>query len=234
MLGVDRAAGRDRRDARAARGARRALHLDGLLRRRRTRPSSGAARCCTRRSSSSSPTSTGTSPTSCSSTCRPAPATSRISLAQFLPRGRGVRRHHAAAGRAAGRAARRRPWPQKVNLEVKGVIENMSWFTGDDGKRYEIFGAGGGQRARRRARACRCSARCRSCRRCARAATTAVPIMAVDPDSEAAQVFAAIAERHRRRAGAHPPLPPRAARDGLTGPRPARPTGSPYIGRTQA
>ena len=33
---------------------------------------------------------------------------------------------------------------QKVNLEVKGVIENMSWFTGDDGKRYELFGAGGG------------------------------------------------------------------------------------------
>ena len=32
----------------------------------------------------------------------------------------------------------------KVNLEVKGVIENMSWFTGDDGKRYELFGAGGG------------------------------------------------------------------------------------------
>jgi ATP-binding protein involved in chromosome partitioning len=28
---------------------------------------------------------------------------------------------------------------------VRGVIENMSWFTGDDGKRYEIFGRGGGQ-----------------------------------------------------------------------------------------
>jgi ATP-binding protein involved in chromosome partitioning len=26
------------------------------------------------------------------------------------------------------------------------VIENMSWFTGDDFKRYEIFGSGGGQR----------------------------------------------------------------------------------------
>ncbi|HUR77794.1 MAG TPA: P-loop NTPase, partial [Acidimicrobiales bacterium] len=26
-----------------------------------------------------------------------------------------------------------------------GVIENMSWFTGDDGKRYELFGHGGGQ-----------------------------------------------------------------------------------------
>ncbi|HEY5663482.1 MAG TPA: P-loop NTPase, partial [Ilumatobacter sp.] len=33
----------------------------------------------------------------------------------------------------------------KVNLPVKGIIENMSWFTGDDGKRYELFGSGGGQ-----------------------------------------------------------------------------------------
>jgi len=33
---------------------------------------------------------------------------------------------------------------EKVNLKVLGVIENMSWFTGDDGTRYELFGAGGG------------------------------------------------------------------------------------------
>ena len=33
----------------------------------------------------------------------------------------------------------------KVELEVIGVIENMSWFRGDDGKAYEIFGADGGQ-----------------------------------------------------------------------------------------
>jgi ATP-binding protein involved in chromosome partitioning len=33
---------------------------------------------------------------------------------------------------------------EKVKLPVKGVIENMSWFTGDDGKHYEIFGEGGG------------------------------------------------------------------------------------------
>jgi ATP-binding protein involved in chromosome partitioning len=33
----------------------------------------------------------------------------------------------------------------KVNLPVRGIIENMSWFTGDDGKRYELFGKGGGQ-----------------------------------------------------------------------------------------
>ena len=34
---------------------------------------------------------------------------------------------------------------EKVNIEVNGVIENMSWFTGDDGKKYELFGSGGGQ-----------------------------------------------------------------------------------------
>jgi ATP-binding protein involved in chromosome partitioning len=33
---------------------------------------------------------------------------------------------------------------RKVQLEVKAVIENMSWFTGDDGTRYELFGVGGG------------------------------------------------------------------------------------------
>jgi len=27
---------------------------------------------------------------------------------------------------------------------VIGVVENMAWFTGDDGKRYELFGVGGG------------------------------------------------------------------------------------------
>jgi ATP-binding protein involved in chromosome partitioning len=32
----------------------------------------------------------------------------------------------------------------EVDQEVIGVVENMSWFTGDDGKRYELFGAGGG------------------------------------------------------------------------------------------
>jgi ATP-binding protein involved in chromosome partitioning len=33
---------------------------------------------------------------------------------------------------------------RKVNQDVMGVIENMSWFTGDDGVRYPIFGEGGG------------------------------------------------------------------------------------------
>ncbi len=67
-----------------------------------------------------------------------------ISLAQFLPRAEVyvVTTPQPAAQRVAQRAAF---MAEKVNLEVKGVIENMSWFTGDDGARYEIFGAGGGE-----------------------------------------------------------------------------------------
>jgi ATP-binding protein involved in chromosome partitioning len=35
---------------------------------------------------------------------------------------------------------------QEVRVPVLGVIENMSYFLADDGKRYDIFGAGGGQK----------------------------------------------------------------------------------------
>jgi ATP-binding protein involved in chromosome partitioning len=67
-----------------------------------------------------------------------------ISLAQFLPRAEVyvVTTPQPAAQKVAQRAAF---MAQKVRLEVKGVIENMSWFRGDDGARYELFGAGGGQ-----------------------------------------------------------------------------------------
>ncbi len=34
---------------------------------------------------------------------------------------------------------------EKVNVPVLGIVENMSWFTGDDGKQYKIFGDGGGE-----------------------------------------------------------------------------------------
>jgi ATP-binding protein involved in chromosome partitioning len=48
---------------------------------------------------------------------------------------------------AAQRVAQRSAYAaRKLKLSVRGVIENMSWFTGDDAQRYEIFGAGGGQR----------------------------------------------------------------------------------------
>jgi ATP-binding protein involved in chromosome partitioning len=46
---------------------------------------------------------------------------------------------------AAERVAQRSAYAaRKLKLAVRGVIENMSWFTGDDGTRYELFGVGGG------------------------------------------------------------------------------------------
>jgi ATP-binding protein involved in chromosome partitioning len=66
-----------------------------------------------------------------------------LSMAQYLPRAEiyVVTTPQPAAQRVAQRSA---SMAAKVNLKVLGVIENMSWFTGDDGKRYELFGAGGG------------------------------------------------------------------------------------------
>jgi ATP-binding protein involved in chromosome partitioning len=37
----------------------------------------------------------------------------------------------------------------KVNIPILGLIENMSWFEGDDGKRYYLFGEEGGVREAR-------------------------------------------------------------------------------------
>jgi ATP-binding protein involved in chromosome partitioning len=66
-----------------------------------------------------------------------------ISLSQFLPGSQAVivTTPQPTAQRVAKRAA---VMAQKVNQEVVGVVENMSWFTGDDGTRYRIFGEGGG------------------------------------------------------------------------------------------
>jgi ATP-binding protein involved in chromosome partitioning len=67
-----------------------------------------------------------------------------LSIAQFLPRAEViiVTTPQPAAQKVAQRAA---AMAEKVDLDVIGVVENMSWFTADDGTRYELFGAGGGQ-----------------------------------------------------------------------------------------
>jgi ATP-binding protein involved in chromosome partitioning len=46
-----------------------------------------------------------------------------------------------AAQRVAQRAAY---MARRIKVHVAGVVENMSWFTANDGERYELFGAGGG------------------------------------------------------------------------------------------
>ena len=67
-----------------------------------------------------------------------------LSLSQYLPKAEVlvVTTPQPAAQKVARLSA---AMAKKVNLPVRGVIENMSWFTGDDGKRYELFGAGGGK-----------------------------------------------------------------------------------------
>jgi ATP-binding protein involved in chromosome partitioning len=67
-----------------------------------------------------------------------------LSLGQYLPRTEVlvVTTPQPAAQRVAQRSAYA---ARKLKLPVRGVIENLSWFTGDDGTRYELFGAGGGQ-----------------------------------------------------------------------------------------
>jgi len=95
---------------------------------------------------------------------------------------------------AAQRVAQRSAYAaRKLKLAVRGVIENMSWFTGDDGTRYELFGAGGGQQladdlgvpllgsiplvpALREG------------------GDEGVPVVVADPDGEAAAMFARLAD----------------------------------------
>jgi ATP-binding protein involved in chromosome partitioning len=116
-----------------------------------------------------------------------------LSLAQFLPRGEVyvVTTPQPAAQRVAQRAAF---MAERVKLDVKGVIENMSWFTGDDGKRYEIFGAGGGRELAERLEV-PLLGQVPLVPELREGGDGGRPIMAVDPDSEAARAIAAIAER---------------------------------------
>ena len=130
-----------------------------------------------------------------------------ISMSQFLPRAQVllVTTPQPTAQRVAKRAAL---MAKKVDQEVMGVVENMSWFTGDDQKRYELFGSGGGS---------------------ALAADLGVPFMAqiplvppmragadegkpvsvAAPDSEAAEAFRVLAEKvvaRKPRVRVHPEL----------------------------
>ncbi len=115
-----------------------------------------------------------------------------LSLSQFLPRAEVyvVTTPQPAAQRVAQRAAF---MSQKVNLEVKGIIENMSWFTGDDGKRYELFGAGGGADLAQRLEV-PLLGQVPLVPELRIGSDSGAPIVTVEPDGEAAQVFAQIAE----------------------------------------
>ena len=67
-----------------------------------------------------------------------------LSIAQFLPKSEMivVTTPQKAAQSVAQRAAF---MAETVDIHLIGVIENMSYFTGDDGVKYHIFGQGGGK-----------------------------------------------------------------------------------------
>ena len=115
-----------------------------------------------------------------------------LSLAQFLPRSElyVVTTPQPAAQKVAQRAAY---MAENVNLEVKGVIENMSWFTGDDDKRYYIFGHGGGEDLANRLEV-PLLGQIPLVQELREGSDSGKPLAATKPDSEAGKVFAEIVE----------------------------------------
>lgn len=116
-----------------------------------------------------------------------------LSLAQYLPRGEVfvVTTPQPAAQKVASLSA---AMAAKVNLPVRGVIENMSWFTGDDAKRYEIFGSGGGELLAQELEV-PLLGKLPLVPELREGSDSGRPITAVDPDSESAQLFQQIATR---------------------------------------
>ncbi len=116
-----------------------------------------------------------------------------MSVAQFLPRAEVlvVTTPQAAAERVAQRAA---VLARQLRLPVRGVVENQSWFTGDDGKRYELFGHGGGELLAE-SLGVALLAQIPFLGSLRQGGDSGVPIAASDPDGEAGRAFAELAER---------------------------------------
>jgi ATP-binding protein involved in chromosome partitioning len=116
-----------------------------------------------------------------------------MSIAQFLPRAEVlvVTTPQASAERVARRAA---VLARKLHLPVRGVVENQSWFTGDDGKRYELFGHGGGQELAD-SLSVPLLAQIPLLPVLRQAGDAGVPVAAFEPDGEAGRAFAGLAQR---------------------------------------
>jgi ATP-binding protein involved in chromosome partitioning len=114
-----------------------------------------------------------------------------ISMSQFLPRAQVLlaTTPQPTAQRVARRAAL---MAAEVDQEVIGVVENMSWFTGDDDKRYELFGSGGGQ-ALADELGVDLMARVPLLPAMGRGADEGHPVAVAAPGSEAAEAFDALA-----------------------------------------
>ncbi len=130
-----------------------------------------------------------------------------ISLSQFLPRSETivVTTPQSTAERVAVKAGL---MAEKVNQDILGVVENMSWFTGDDGKRYTIFGEGGGE-ALAGTLGTDLLVQIPLVPAIREGADRGLPAVAVEPDGEAVAAFNRLAEEIEKRkpaARSHPEL----------------------------
>jgi ATP-binding protein involved in chromosome partitioning len=130
-----------------------------------------------------------------------------ISMSQFLPRAQAivVTTPQPTAQRVAKRAAL---MAEKVNQEILGVVENMSWFTGNDGTRYAIFGDGGGATLAEEI-GVPLLAQIPLVPALREGADRGLPVTIADPDGEAAAAFehlAAEVEARKPRLRSHPEL----------------------------
>src|SRR3954470_12557448 len=116
-----------------------------------------------------------------------------LSMAQFLPRAEVliVTTPQPAAQRVAQRAAY---MSQKVNLDVMGVIENMSWFRCDHDTEYRLFGEGGGRELADQLEV-PLLGQVPLVPELRAGADVGRPILVSEPENEASQVFDSIAER---------------------------------------
>jgi ATP-binding protein involved in chromosome partitioning len=116
-----------------------------------------------------------------------------ISISQYLPRSEilVVTTPQPTAQRVAVRAGL---MAKKVNQDIVGVVENMSWFTGDDGTRYELFGAGGGEELARELDA-PLLGKVPLVPALREGADIGKPIIVVEPDGLAARAFADLADQ---------------------------------------
>jgi len=116
-----------------------------------------------------------------------------LSLSQYLPRAEVlvVTTPQLAAQKVARLSA---AMAVKVNLPVRGIIENMSWFIGEDKKRYELFGSGGGQLLADELKV-PLLAQIPLLEELREGGDTGRPISAISPESEVGLIFAQLAKR---------------------------------------
>jgi ATP-binding protein involved in chromosome partitioning len=116
-----------------------------------------------------------------------------LSIAQFVPGAEVyvVTTPQPAAQRVAQRAA---VMARQLRLPLRGIIENMSFFVGDDGHRYELFGSGGGRQLADDL-GVGLLAQIPFAQALREGGDSGLPIVVAEPEGEVAQVFTALAAK---------------------------------------